>query len=126
MTDGESRFNGTGCLKNCDDWLLFGSTLNEIEKKLTNLLEFCSSKNLKLNPTKLVISEEVEFGGTVISAETVRNEEVIFIGPKDKRIKAFTELKKPTYKCEVQVFCGMKMWGFFDLGILISNAKWRL
>ena len=87
--------------------MIFGSTLDEIEKKLTNLLEFCQSKNLKLNPTKLVISEEVEFGGTLILAETVRNEEVIFIGPKSKRIKAFTELKKPTCKHEVQVFCGM-------------------
>ena len=94
-------------MKNCDDWLLFGSTLEEVERKLTNLLEFCASRNLKLNPNKLVISEEVEFGGTVISAETVRNEDVIFIGPKDKRIKAFAELKKPTCKREVQVFCGM-------------------
>ena len=80
LTDGEARFDGTGCLKNCDDWLLFGSTLDEIEKKLTNLLEFCQSKNLKLNPAKLVISEEVEFGGTTISAESIKEEEVIFIG----------------------------------------------
>ena len=87
ITDGDTRYDGTNCLKNCDDWLLFGSTLEEVKRKLTNPLEFCASKNLKLNPSKLVISEEVEFGWTVISAETVRNEDVIFIGPKDKRIK---------------------------------------
>ena len=33
LTDGSTRYDGTGCLKNCDDWLLFGSTLDEIEKK---------------------------------------------------------------------------------------------
>ena len=126
LTDGDTRFDGTGCLKNCDDWLLFGSTLDEIEKKLTNLLEFCQSKNLKLNPAKLVISEEVEFGGTTISAETVKEEEVIFIGPKSKRIKAFEELKKPTCKREVQVFCGMlaslQTW-FPSLPLNIPNIR---
>ena len=126
LTDGDTRFDGTGCLKNCDDWLLFGSTLEEIEKKLTNLLEFCQSKNLKLNPAKLVISEEVEFGGTTISAESVRDEEVIFIGPKSKRIKAFEELKKPTCKREVQVFCGMlaslQSW-FPSLPLNIPNLR---
>ena len=62
---------------------------------------------MKLNPDKLLISEEVEFGGSVISAETIQQENIIFIGPKDNRIKAFSELKKPTSKKEVQFFCGM-------------------
>jgi hypothetical protein len=35
-------------------------------------MEFCKLKNLKLNPDKLLISEKIEFGGSVISAETVR------------------------------------------------------
>ena len=54
-----------------------------------------------------MISEEVEFGGLVISSETVEKENIIFIRPKDKSIKAFSELKKPTKKKEVQIICGM-------------------
>ena len=107
LTDGNVRFDGTNTLKNMDDWLIYGSDLDELEKKLTNLMDFCQEKNLKLNPSKLVISEEVEFGGSIISAETIQKEEVIFIDPKNKRIKAFSELKKPTTKKECQVFCGM-------------------
>ena len=45
---------------------------------------FCKDKNLKLNPEKLLISEQVEFGGSVISAETVKDEDVIFVGPKTR------------------------------------------
>ena len=107
LTDGQVRYDGTDTLKNMDDWLLFGKTLEELQLKLQNLMQFCKDKNLKLNPTKLIISEEVEFGGSVISSETVEKENVIFIGPKDRRIKAFQELKKPTTKKEVQIFCGM-------------------
>ena len=107
LTDGQVRYDGTDTLKNMDDWLLFGKTLDELQLKLENLMQFCKEKNLKLNPEKLLVSEEVEFGGSVISSETVEKENIIFIGPKDKRIKAFSELKKPTTKKEVQIFCGM-------------------
>ena len=126
LTDGQVRYDGTGTLKNMDDWLIFGKTLEELQDKLNNLMEFCKLKNLKLNPSKLLISEEVEFGGSVISAETVKQEEIIFIGPKDKRIRAFQELKKPTSKKEVQIFCGMlaslQNW-FPSLPLNIPNLR---
>ena len=32
LTDGEARYDGTGCLKNMDDWLLFAPNLEELEK----------------------------------------------------------------------------------------------
>ena len=89
-------------------------------------MDFCKLKNLKLNPDKLLISEEVEFVGSVISAETIQQENIIFIGPKDKRIKAFSELKKPTSKKEVQIFCGMlaslQKW-FPSLPLSIPNLR---
>ena len=78
-------------LKNMNDWLILGQALEELQSKLSNLMDFCKLKNLKLNPDKLLISEEVEFGGSVISAETIQQENIIFIGPKYKRIKAFSE-----------------------------------
>ena len=46
----------------------------------------CKSKNLKLNPKKFFISEEVEFGGSTVSAEKCENEGPIFVSPKNKRI----------------------------------------
>jgi len=49
---------------------------------------------LKLKPSKLNISEEVEFGGTLISSKLVKKEQVVCILPKDKRIEAFFNLKK--------------------------------
>ena len=52
-------------------------------------------EELKLKPSKMVILEEVEFAGTVVKAETVQNEDIVMIQPKDKRIKAFLDLKKP-------------------------------
>ena len=107
LTDGTTRYDSKGTLKNMDDWLLFGATLQELEEKVLNLMLFCKDKNLKLNPEKLLISEQVEFGGSVISAETVRNEDVVFVGPKNKRVKAFQSLKRPTNKKEMQILCGM-------------------
>jgi len=77
LTDGEVRWEGNNVLKNMDDWLLSGRTMEELEGKLEKLLSFCKEKNLKWNPEKLLISEEVEFGGSIISSEKVNSEEVI-------------------------------------------------
>ena len=89
------------------DVLLYGRTLEELKKKIEVFVGYCEEKNLKLKPSKMVISEEVEFAGTVVRAETVKNEEVVSILPRDKRVKAFMDLKKPETKKEVQVMCGM-------------------
>ena len=107
LTDGSSRYDSTQCLKNMDDWLLHAPTLANLEEKITQLMLFCKDKNLKLNPSKLRVAEQVEFGGTVISHEIVRKESVVFIEPKAKRILAFEELKRPSTKKEAQVWCGM-------------------
>ena len=53
------------------------------------------------------MGEEVEFGGTIISSETVGNETVVCVLPKNARIQAFQNLKKPKSKRDVQVFFGM-------------------
>ena len=55
----------------------------------------------------MVIVEEVEFAGTMIRAETVQNEDVVSILPRDKRVKAFVDLKKTETKKEIQVMCSM-------------------
>ena len=70
-------------------------------------MAFCKEKNLKLSPNKFFISEEVEFGGSTVSSEKCANEDLLFISPKNKRIKSLEELKKPQNKKDCQVFCGM-------------------
>ena len=83
---------------------------------------YCEEKNLKLKPSKMVISEEVEFAGTAIRAEKVQDEDVVNILPRDKRIQAFVELKKPETKKEVQVLCGM----ISSLQRWTGTKSWRL
>ena len=107
LTDGSLRHDNSGALKNMDDVLIHGKTLKELKEKLENFLAFCRDKNLKLKPSKLNISEQVEFGGAVISSELVRNEQVVCVLPKDKRIQAFVNIKKPQNKKDIQSFCGM-------------------
>ena len=45
--------------------------------------------------------------GILIRAETVHEDDVVNILPRDKRIKVFMELKKPETKKKIQVLCGM-------------------
>ena len=123
-----TRWDGTETLNNMNNWLLFGETLEELEEKILNLMHFCRDKPLKFNPEKLIISEQVEFRGPIISAETIRDEEIVFVGPKNKRVKAFQSLKRPSNKKEMQVFCGMatslQQW-YISLPLNISN-NWEL
>jgi len=99
--------DGRESIKNMDDVLLFGRTLEELQQKIEVFMKYCEEKNLKLKPSKMVISEEVEFAGTVVKADTVQNEDVVSILPRDKRVQAFQDLKKQVTKKEIQVWCGM-------------------
>ena len=101
------RYDGSESIKNMDDVLLYARTLEELKKNTEVFLGHCEKNNLKLKPSKMVIGEEVEFAGATIRAETVQNEDVVSIFPRDKRIKAFFYLKKPETIKEVQVLCGM-------------------
>ena len=83
LTDGSMRYDGSQSIKNMEDVLLYGSTLEELKTKLETFLGFCKEKNLKLKPSKMNIGEEVEFAGTVIRADTVENEDVVSILPPD-------------------------------------------
>ena len=70
-------------------------------------LKFCKKKNLKLKTDKFKISENVEFAGATLNAELVRGEQVVNILPKNGRINAFQNLKRPETKTELRSFCGM-------------------
>ena len=60
-----------------------------------------------MKPSKFEISTCVEFGGCRISADRHRDKGFIFIQPKEGRVRAFAELKRPSTKWEAQVWSGM-------------------
>ena len=98
-----------------DDIFLYGKDLKELKLKLENFLSFAKDKNLKLKPSKLQIGEQVTFGGALISAELVKNEKVVCVLPKDQRIQAFYDMKKPQTKRRFNHF--VECWPVCNSGI---------
>ena len=66
-------------LKNIDDFCLFAKTLPELEKQIDKLAQLCEKINLKLSPSKFTLSTAVKFGGTIISAEKIADNSIIFL-----------------------------------------------
>ena len=54
------RYDGSEAIKNMDDILMHGRTLEELKKKLKVFLKYCEEKNLKLKPSKMVESSLLE------------------------------------------------------------------
>ena len=108
ITDGQTKLDEDfNVLKNIDDFLLFSETLQGLEEQIGKLIRLCRRINLKLSPAKFALSKAVKFGGTVISAEKIKGQEIIFLDPPDSRILAITEMPPPSCKKELQSYCGM-------------------
>ena len=90
-----------------DDIGFYADTLVDLEKHVVEFLRFCKQKNLKLKTDKFRISENVEFAGATLNSELVRGERIVNILPKDGRIMAFQNLKRPESKTELRSYCGM-------------------
>ena len=90
-----------------NDILMGAPTLEALETMIEEFLQSCHAKNIKLKGTKFVISPCVEFWGCQISADRLNEKGFIFIQPKEGRVRAFEELKRPTTKREAQVWSGM-------------------
>merc|ERR1712002_1011205 len=99
ITDGGTKlYEDFQVLKNIDDFCLFGRTLKDLEAQIDKLAKLCKKINLKLAPSKFSLSTAVKFGGTIISAEKIKENSVIFLDPPDNRILAVTEMEKPKKK----------------------------
>ena len=57
-----------------DDLMFFADSLSELKKKIEEFLWFCKQRTLKLKTSKFVISEEVEFAGSVFLAKLERED----------------------------------------------------
>ena len=84
----------TDVLKNMDDLLFSGETIEELQEKIKRFLVFAEEKNMKIKTSKFEVSEHVEFGGALIFSELINNNQVVTIQPCDGRIQAFFDLKK--------------------------------
>ena len=90
-----------------NDICFYADNLVDLEKYVCEFLKFCKQKNLKLKTDKFRISENVEFAGATLNAELVKGERIVNILPKDGRIMAFQNLKRPESKTELRSYCGM-------------------
>ena len=108
ITDGNCRIDTElQIIKNMDDFLIGGETIQELENKLNKLMEFCESINLKLAPSKMEVGREVTFGGCLISSQTLDSGDHVFLEPKEGRVEALLNLGTPKNKKDIQIFTGM-------------------
>ena len=108
LTDGSVRIDSElGVTKNMDDFLIGARTLDELEAKITKLLQYFEKINLKLAPSKVEIGRCVTFGGCKISSETLSSGDHIFIEPRNGRVDALLDLETPKSKKELQCLAGM-------------------
>merc|ERR1711888_340614 len=89
-------------MKNVDDFMIYASTLKELEFQINKLRVMCNKMNLKLSPAKFKISNAVKFGGTIISSKKIKDGHEIFMDPPDQRVVAVTEMPNPKSKKEVR------------------------
>ena len=68
LTDRDTRF-ALRMLKNMDNLLIFGDSLKKVKEKVEEFLIFAKKKNLILKTSKSTISEDMELGGSVVSAD---------------------------------------------------------
>merc|ERR1712208_95198 len=80
----------------------------------------CAKINLKLAPSKFMLSNAVKFGGTVISSQRIKDANVIFIEPPDQRI--ITGMRNPKTKRELRTLCGMVS----SLGDWFPNVQFNM
>ena len=83
-----------------DDILVSGRTRQEHDRNLQAALERSSTKNLKVNPDKLVVgATEVQYFGHIISSEGLK--------PDPAKVKAVQDMSPPINKKELQNMLGM-------------------
>ena len=95
LTDGLD-----GCIGIADDLVVYGSTQEEHDTRLLQLLKKCRKSGVKLNPRKCKISlPEIPFYGLVVGQDGTK--------PDPKKLKALKELPMPSTVKELQSFLGM-------------------
>merc|ERR1712208_272980 len=74
-----------------------------------NMMELSAtfSADIMVPPSKFTLSTAVKFGGTIISAEKVADNSIIYLDPPDNHILAVTEMQRPESTKNIQQMMGM-------------------
>ena len=83
-----------------DDIVVYGSTIEEHDQRLKQVLDICRKSNLKLNRSKCEFRvNSLTFLGDVISVEGIK--------PSPEKVQAIVNMPRPTCKKDTQRFLGM-------------------
>ena len=83
-----------------DDILVWGSTAEEHDVRLREVLERCRSHGVKLNPSKCVLRKtQVKFFGHVLTSDGVKAD--------DDKLRAIREMTSPQNKDDLRRYLGM-------------------
>ena len=83
-----------------DDILVWGSTAEEHDVRLREVLERCRSHGVKLNPSKCVLRKtQVKFFGHVLTSDGVKAD--------DDKLRAIREMTPPQNKDDLRRYLGM-------------------
>ena len=99
--------NKPGYAKNMDDVLCTGSNVEQLEKRLRNLLDICRERNMKLKRKKFEVGTSVTYGGCDLASIWTKRGRQILITPSTAKLDALINLDKPTTRRECQVVIGM-------------------
>lgn len=89
-----------GCCVIVDDILVYGSSREEHDINLRNLLDRCRQKGIRLNEDKLVVCvSEVKYFGHILSADGLK--------PDQEKCRAIQEMEGPKDKSELKTILGM-------------------
>ena len=86
--------------KNMDDISLAQRNYNLLDPVIDKLLMICRKKNLKLNPSKFKIGNQVDFGGTRLRFSKANNR--VKITPSQQKIEELMGKEPPKTKKQLQ------------------------
>ena len=98
-----------GYFKNIDDILTTSNSVEQMERRLRNLLEICKLKNIKLNPTKFSIGYQVQFGGVDLKGIKAQGDKTrrVYIAPASRRLEEFLAIETPKNKKDLMRIIGL-------------------
>jgi len=114
---GAHPINGTDAI--VDDILVWGSTLEEHDERLRQVLERARQHNLKLNKKKCQLrKDEVAYVGHVITKDGLK--------PDPEKVRAVVEMKPPQNLKELRTFLGFVQYlGKFLPNLATESAPLR-
>ena len=99
----DRALRGTPALKEVDDILIQGASIEELAKSLEEVLQRCQLHHITLSVKKMQCGDTVSFAGYIISALGTDKPEC---RPDPTKIEALKAFKQPTNITEVRSFLG--------------------